>query len=263
MFISLRYLPTYLLPDGKGRHCPTKNRQDQRARALSTRIILPVLALTVQRELSALAISQPIFLLRHIFSKQDKYKMNHHATSDDINVLAPPSSLNQRTCSNSSSIAHNNGSIQVRQHRPRLTSHKAIMRHHSHSTDLDCKEKEVQKDVQANQNLATDSNRALFDETACNLLFTPPGGSSYLPGTTPRSVGLDIDATPGVSSPSPRQVASTPPGLHRTHTTPLSTRRTNTRYLCIDDVFARPSPPCNRIRPFRLQMKRTVTPLSG
>ena len=252
MFIARGKRPS--LPD-------EKDRQNQRARAFST---LSVRALTVQRQLSALAISQPIFLLRHIFSKQDKYKMNHHATSDDINVLAPPSSLNQRTCSNSSSIAHNNGSIQVRQHRPRLTSHKAIMRHHSHSTDLDCKEKEVQKDVQANQNLATDSNRALFDETACNLLFTPPGGSSYLPGTTPRSVGLDIDATPGVSSPSPRQeVASTPPGLHRTHTTPLSTRRTNTRYLCIDDVFARPSPPCNRIRPFRLQMKRTVTPLSG
>lgn len=199
--------------------------------------------------------------------------MNHPATSDDINVLAPPSSLKTRKCSNSSPNAHNNDRDQIRQHRPRLTSHKAIMRLKSfHSMDRDCKEREVQK----RQTITTKTNadtKTLFDDRTCDLLFTPPGRSSYLPGSTPQSVGLDIDTTSDdSSSPSPRQVASTPPCLHRRHTTPFTARRTNVSHLYIDNVFERssdsgqnPSTSSTSITagPFRLQMKRTLTPIAG
>ena len=188
--------------------------------------------------------------------------MNHPATSDDINVLAPPSSLQMRKCRNSPPIAHRN---QIRQHRPRLTSHRAIMRLHGlHSMDLGCKEQEVRKHDQTSQNSATTSladNSTLFDETACTLLFTPPGGSSYLPGSTPQSIGLDIDTiTSDASSSSPRQVASTPPRLHRRQTTPVSAKRGNVSHLCIEHIFEeQPSATSTspNTRPFRLQMKRS------
>ena len=200
--------------------------------------------------------------------------MNHPAASDDINVLAPPSSLQMRKCSNSPPSAHNNGDgNQIRQHRPRLTSHKAIVRLQSfHSMDRDCKEQEVQK----LQNITTKTNADNsfpFDNASCDLLFTPPGRSSYLPGSTPQSVGLDIDTT-SVDAPSPSnlQVASTPPCLHRRHTTPFTAKHANMSHLYIDDVFERP-PESNQnpststtsipARPFRLQMKRTLTPIAG
>lgn len=197
--------------------------------------------------------------------------MNHLATSDDINVLAPPSSLQMRNCSDSPPNEHNNDSDQIRQHRPRMTSHKAIMRLHSlhslHSMDRDCKEQEVQQ----RQNFAPKTNAdnsIASNDASCDLLFTPPGRSSYVLGATPQSVGLDIDTTSDVPLQlPPRQVASTPPRAHHRHTIPFTARQANVSHLCIDDVFERPprshqastttTPTPITARPFVLQMKRS------
>ena len=195
--------------------------------------------------------------------------MNHPAASDDINVLAPPSSLQMRKCSNSPPNAHNNGDgNQIRQHRPRLTSHKAIVRLQSfHSMDRDCKEQEVQKLHNFTTKTNAD-NSITSDKASCDLLFTPPGLSSYLPGSTPKSVGLNIDTTSDIPLPrSPRQVASTPPRVHHRHTTPFTVKEANMSHLCIDNVFDRPqfshhasktTTPITA-RPFVLKMKRSFT----
>ena len=202
--------------------------------------------------------------------------MTHLAPSDDINVLAPPSSLQMRKCTNSPPNAHtsshNKDSNKISKHRPRLTSHKAIMRLQSlHSMGRECKEqaRSVEQEVLTRQNLKPRTNADSSipsDNASCDLLFTPPGRSSYLPGSTPQSVGLDIDATSDIRLPlSPRQVASTPPRVHHRHPTPFTVQHENVDHLCIDNVFDRPqlfshqnSATPITVRPFVLRMKRSV-----
>ena len=189
--------------------------------------------------------------------------MAHLAASDDINVLAPPSSLQMRKCDNSQPNAHNNGSYQISKHRPRLTSHKAIMQLHGlHSVDCGSEEQEMQKRQNFTPRTNADKSIPSNDEPS-DLLFTPPGRTSYLPGSTPRSVGLDIDVPLPLS---PRLAASTPPRIPHRNSTPstsFTVQDDSVDHLCIANVFDRPqnSPQDSTMpitaKPFVLKMKRS------
>ena len=190
--------------------------------------------------------------------------MSHLAESDDINVLAPPSSLQTRKCANRQPSAHissrNNDSNQISKHRPRLTSHKAIMQLNSlHSVDRDSEEQDVKK--RQNFTPRTNADNSIpSNDASSDLFFTPPGRTSYLPGSTPRSVGLGIDVPLPLS---PRQAASTPPRIPHGHSTPFTAQDGNVDHLCIANVFDRPqyshqdSTMPITAKPFVLKMKRS------
>ena len=195
--------------------------------------------------------------------------MSHITESDDINVLAPPSSLQTRKCANRQPSAHissrNNDSNQISKHRPRLTSHKAIMQLNSlHSVDRDSEEQDVKK--RQNFTPRTNADNSIpSNDASSDLFFTPPGRTSYLPGSNPRSVGLNIDATSVPLPLPPRQAASTPLGIPHGHSTPFTAQDGNVDHLCIANVFDRPqcshqdssTPVSITTRPFVLKMRRS------
>mmetsp|Transcript_20665 Transcript_20665/g.59223 ORF Transcript_20665/g.59223 Transcript_20665/m.59223 type:complete len:201 (-) Transcript_20665:279-881(-) len=192
--------------------------------------------------------------------------MNILESSEDANVFAAPSSLHLRKyksspISHSATIPHNSGQVR---HQPRLKSRKAaIMR--LHNMDLENNNSDDHQ-IQKSENIFSENNpMPLFDDSTCELLFTPPRGSSTVPGSTPGPVGLDIDMTSVASSPSPpRPAATTPPRLKRksTRITPFASKQTNVSHLFIGHVLDRPlasESSMSTTGPFRLQMKRSST----
>jgi hypothetical protein len=209
---------------------------------------------------------------------------------DNIHVLAPPSSLFLRRSSHASApmLQYDDNDDQTRPARPlrpRQTSHRAIMRLHSHrSMELISKEPEGPKNSQTCQNVnptndnAARSSARRQDDATGELFFTPPGRASYLPSPSrsPQSpIGLDIDmptvtaAADDPSSPPCSQVTKTPPPLPRKHTAPFASKHPNVSNLglCIDDVLGDDEEPdeASDVAPpassattkrFRLQMKR-------
>ena len=137
--------------------------------------------------------------------------------------------------------------------------------HSLHSVDRGNEKQRVQQRQNFTPWINAD-NTIPSDDVSCDLLFTPPGRSSFLPGLTPRSVGLDIDATSDIPLPlSPRQVASTPPRIHHRRTNSFAAQHDSVDHLCIDNVFDRPqlfshqnSATPITARPFVLRMKRSV-----